>query len=456
MSSSLAIAGVTAALLDLLNNGMVDNDINPPKVPPNVVVSAVPPDHIGTGSGTEKDALNLFLYQVTPNLGWRNAGLPSRDSDGTRRLTNPPLALDLHYLLTAYGSKNMNAEILLGYGMEVLHKNPGLSRQQLRDALQNPTTVTGAPIAGVLGSLSALDLADQVEAIKVTPVFLTMEELSKLWTSMQARYRPSMAYMVSVVLIQQTTALRSPPPVLQRGKDDHGPIAQALPYPQLNRVRPMGSDQLPAVRLGEEIWVDGANFGDPSTFTARFVHSKTQTELLPAITEVLSPNLLKLTLPAPAVGMSVWPVGIYSLRLQTQIQDAPGHSITSSSNGIPVVLAPLITVSPLTHVHGNLNLMISCAPRLPDAREKTIVRLLFGDREIAPDTIDAPDPDPSKPTLIHFTVPSVPAQTAPYMVRLRMSDAGSGDGIDSLPVKITGQPPRQLLEIDPQQQVTVT
>ena len=51
------------------------------------------------------NVLNFFLYQVTPNLGWRNADLPSRENGGSRT-TYPPLALDLHYLLTAYGSQD--------------------------------------------------------------------------------------------------------------------------------------------------------------------------------------------------------------------------------------------------------------------------------------------------------------------------------------------------------------
>lgn len=57
------------------------------------------PDRIETGD-RKRNQVNLFLYQVTPNPGWRNTGLPSLDSRGDGRLSNPPLALDLHYLLT--------------------------------------------------------------------------------------------------------------------------------------------------------------------------------------------------------------------------------------------------------------------------------------------------------------------------------------------------------------------
>ena len=124
MSSPLAIAAVTAVLKDLLNEGLINNDLAQVG---SFSVSATPPDRITTGD-TEPNRLNWFLYQVTPNPGWRNEGLPSFASQGGR-LTNPPLALDLHYLLTAYGHVDLNAEILLGYAMELLHDTPVLTRE---------------------------------------------------------------------------------------------------------------------------------------------------------------------------------------------------------------------------------------------------------------------------------------------------------------------------------------
>jgi hypothetical protein len=75
--------------------------------------------------------------------------------------------------------------------MQLLHETPVLSRAQLRTVLGAPSPVNGAisPLPAIFGPLSAIDLADQVELIKLTPVFLTTEELSKIWTAMQARYR---------------------------------------------------------------------------------------------------------------------------------------------------------------------------------------------------------------------------------------------------------------------------
>ena len=90
MSSALALAGVTYVLRDLLNDGLINNNT----LDSDVRVTARPPARDPSAATAQESQLNLFLYQVSPNTGWRNASLPSRDFGGAR-ITNPPLALDL-------------------------------------------------------------------------------------------------------------------------------------------------------------------------------------------------------------------------------------------------------------------------------------------------------------------------------------------------------------------------
>ena len=104
----------------------------------SVTVSVLAPDRVVPPSASEASQINLFLYLVTPNPGWRNEQLPSRDASGRQRLTNPPLALDLHYLLSVYSGGDLHAEILLGYAMQLLHEMPVLTRDAIRTAL-NPS-----------------------------------------------------------------------------------------------------------------------------------------------------------------------------------------------------------------------------------------------------------------------------------------------------------------------------
>jgi Pvc16 N-terminal domain len=426
MSNALAIAAVTAALKDLIGNGLLGLDLSSIG---SVTVSALPPDRIATGQ-TEPNQLNLFLYQVTPNTGWRNHALPARDANGAR-IGNPPLALDLHYMLTAYGAQDLSAEALLGFAMQFLHETPMLSRAQLR-------TVLGPP-SPPFGNLSALSLAEQVEWLKITPQFLGAEELSKLWTAMQARYRPSMAYQVSVVLIESDATARAALPVLKRGAGDRGPFAMANAGPSLNRVRPALSDLLPAARLGDELLLSGHRLHADGV-SAVFENARTDSvQTLPTIAGT-NDRELRVQLPnaADAGAMAGWGIGMYALRLRS---DTPGVP-TMYSNAVPMALSPQIVVSPLAAAPGDIAMSIVCSPRLHPTQNEH-VRLIFGDIEIAADTIDTPA-DETQPTTLTFTVRDAVAGS--YPIRLRV------DGIDSLPIQIT---PGTGIDFDPQQTVVV-
>lgn len=213
MSTALAIASVTHVLKDLLNNGLIDHDITG-IMGGNVLVTAVAPDRIDT-SANELSQLNLFMYLVTANTGWNAQGMPSLNNNGNR-ISNPPLALDLHYLLSAYGAVELHTEILLGYGMQLLHENPVLSKNAIQNSLSPPLNVSGNDLPARLKSLSTSELADQVEQIKITPQPLNLDEISKLWSAFQAKYRPSSAYKITVVLIESKKSVKAALPVQAR------------------------------------------------------------------------------------------------------------------------------------------------------------------------------------------------------------------------------------------------
>ncbi len=443
MSGALAIAGVTATLKDLLNEGLLNHDLS---ALGSFAVTAQAPDRIVTGAA-EVNLLNIFLYQVTPNLGWRNVNLPSRDTRGNR-LSNPPLALDLHYLVTAYGTQDMNAEVLLGYAMQLLHETPVITREQLRTVLATPSPVDGNFVPGRFGTLSAVDLADQVELIKISPSYLTSEELSKLWTAMQARYRPSMAYMVSVVLIQAEGGARVAPPVLQRGAGDRGPQAQAAPPSVLQAVRNPAGPLLPALRLGDDVSLVGTALARNGTLTAVFTCDRlgivNELPLVAGAPGGASAAELRGHLPsttALAAAMSAWASGSYGVVVRVDEAGRPSWT----TNTVPVALAPRITASPLTaSANAAFTLTVVCAPRLRPLQEPG-VRLLLGTTELMPTTIVTPA-DATRPSTICFAVPGLAAGT--YLLRLRV------DGIDSLPVLVAGTLP--VLAFDPAQQLVVT
>lgn len=425
MSSALAIAAVTATMKDLLNEGLLNHDLSSIG---SFSVTALPPDRITTGN-TEANQINVFLYQVTPNLGWRNAALPSRDGRGNR-ITNPPLALDLHYLVSAYGSQDLNAEILLGYAMQLLHETPGVTREQLRLVLGIPSPVDGNFVPGRFGTMSAEDLADQVELIKISPVYLSADELSKLWTSMQARYRPSMAYLVSVVLIQAEGAARVAPPVLQRGAGDRGPQAQASAPPVLQAVRHATNPLLPAQRLGDGLSFVGNRLARGGTLTALFTNERLGIVNELPLSAGASANELRGLLPDASEpgAKAAWAAGVYGVAIRVAETGRPGWT----TNSVPMAIAPRITASPLASAAGAaFTLTVTCTPRLRSLQEPG-VRLIFGSTELPAAQVDTPA-DPDAPTSIEFAVPALDAGS--YPLRLRV------DGIDSLPINSTGSPP---------------
>ena len=211
MSNALAIAGVSAVLQSFLGNVYTGLSA---LFGGNVTISAKAPDIVQEGFGngtTPQNQVNLFLHQVTHNSGWRNQRLPSLGADGKTALGNPPLALDLHYLLTAYGSDDWQAEALLGLALLMLHENPVLTRSDISNTI---ATLPGSnPLSTALGSSG---LADQIEMLKITPATLGREEMAWLWTALKADYRPTFPFQVSVVLIEPPNTTVSPLPVLRR------------------------------------------------------------------------------------------------------------------------------------------------------------------------------------------------------------------------------------------------
>ena len=187
-----------------------------------------------------------------PISGGATRACPSRDAAGRTRLSNPPLALDLHYLITAYGAADLHAEIVLGYAMQLLHETPVLTRDAIRVALQRPPD-DEATLPSALRALAGSGLQDQVEQLRITPEFLNTEELSKFWTAAQARYRSSAAYQVSVVLIQATDPTRSPLPVLERQVFVQPDLLP--PVPTIDAVVPDAKQ--PVAQLGTTIGLKG-------------------------------------------------------------------------------------------------------------------------------------------------------------------------------------------------------
>jgi Pvc16 N-terminal domain len=188
MSSPLSIATVTSVIKSVLENGLVMHGAT--TVVGELAVTALPPDRITTGAD-ERSQLNIYLYRITPNTAWRAIPTGGEQPNGARSV---PLSLDLHYLLTAYGERDYHAETLLGSAMELLHETPVLTRETIAPTLASlaERDRSSAP--------DFADVIDFIDRITLSPEFLSMEDLTKLWSALQARFRLSATYQASVLM----------------------------------------------------------------------------------------------------------------------------------------------------------------------------------------------------------------------------------------------------------------
>lgn len=415
MSSPDALATVTATLRHLLSGAAA-------------TVSTKPPSVARVGENGEQ--INIFLYSTHYNPAFSNFPIPGEARSGEN--AHPPLPLVLKYLITAYGTNDddISGQQLMGRAMSILHDHPLLGRSDIEGI---------TPDSG---------LQQQIERVRITPDTLSLDDMSKLWSSFQsAEYRLSTGYQVSVVLIDSTRTNSAPLPVLKRGEQDRGANVTAAPAPAISGLR--FQNQKPGAEFGDLITILGEHLASDD-IVIRFQH--------PLLVDSINPSILKpidvlpepdrtdtemtVKLPAQADDADVgskWPAGFYSVALSVKRPELP--AVTSNSLALP--LSPkIVSVDPNTAPAGDVELTIECLPQIwPDQR----VLLLFGDRTIKADSIVTPA-DPSALTTLTFTVENAVARVTPYVLRLRV------DGADSIPVDFSGETPK----FDDNQKVTIT
>jgi Pvc16 N-terminal domain/IPT/TIG domain len=361
-------------------------------------VTNAPPDQAAPDPQQPERRLNLYLYQVSPNGGWNNADLPIRDANGNL-INQPVLALDLHYLLTAYGlGGEIDTHHLLAHAMSIVHDTGFLDRGAIEASVNAP----GSPVAGA-------DLADQIELVKLAPQMLSEEDLYRLWTVFQTNYRLSVGYQASVVLIQRTVETQLGPPVR---------VAQitAMPMqsPQITSVSPQ-----PATIPGT-LTITGEGLMSPGSFVRL-----PSGDITPGDGSV-SPTQIEITLPSTlGAGQNTVQV-IEPVTLEDSAETRP----LFSSNAFPFLVAPSIQNIPaggLVAAAGqNLTLDVSPAVLPTD----TVV-LFIGSTGIAA-TLDPTAAADTPSTSVTFATPSTLA-TGSALVQIQVGGVSSPLELDTDP-----------------------
>jgi uncharacterized protein DUF4255 len=353
----------------------------------------LPPDRVVIGEN-EVPQLNLFMYHADLNQGWRNATLPERNATGAL-LAAPTLALDLHYMLSAYGPHELDAEILLGWAMQLLHEQPVLTRDIVQSSLTAARAATGATSEAQATGLSTL--ADQMELVKLTPQALSAEDINRLWTAFQAHYRATASYLASVVLIRRQRPMVVGLPVQTRNI-----LVQPMELPVIEDVSPA------MLAVGEVLLLRGRHFvGQQVSDTSALFDDATTVP-----PDLALDRFVRVTVPGTLMA------GIRMVRVARAVSfGAPTDPHAGAqSNPATFMLLPRIVSPPATIARGaTLTLTID-----PPVGRRQRAALLIGSQsvEIEPRPLSAP----ATTTTLDFPIPAdfapVPAPGAPLRVRI--------------------------------------
>lgn len=410
MSNEYAIAAVTLTLRNLLDQvkALRDSDTAdelPADVKPTaeILITNLPLDE-AYEFDQAKNQVNLFLYHVEHSAAWRNTDVPGRVKNG--ETAHPPLALNLYYLITAYGQdKNeIIGHLLLGKAMSILHDHPLLSREEIRIAF------------------AVANLHEQVERVRITPQPISLDEVSKLWTGFQSQYKLSVAYQVSVVLIESKRPSRTPLPVLMRGQGDRGVLVQPFvvaPFPVIESI------EYPANQIGAQqndiLTITGRLLRGDNVLV-RFRNSRLPAELTVAPDAGGTDKKVTVRLPVDADN---WAPGLYTAKVVVNAAGEP----EKISNEFPFMLVPVITfpvaIGPLSP--GTANNYLAEVTFTPKVRPAQNAYLLLGNREFKS------LPHPAITDKLQFELRDV--EDGKYYLRLRV------DGADSLFIDATVTPP---------------
>jgi len=386
MSNYRAIAAITASLRNLLSD--VDHGI--PSVIGDVKVTTKPLDK--TREGLKGNQLNIYLYQFLPNPAWRNARDPKKGPQGAGG--PPPVALDLYYLLTAYGEGDdeVKGHLLLGKAMDILNEHPRFPVEELRIAVEDN------------------DLYMDAGLITIVPQFLPLEELSKFWTSASTGFRASMVYKVSVILIDNPDHLRSALPGYRAPNQTIRPGTASRPA-ITNLIFANGLDR---AQIGSAVRIEGRDLGAKDvTVLLASEAAITPTTIVPESIEEDAVSFTVPREPGRPGAFAVW------LRLERdgQLRD---------TNKLPMILIATVLPDSLEVVTDEATATISleCRPAVtPDQR----IYLLLGNQAFT-----AP-PRTTEKNRLSFTFAK--PEPGAYYIRLRI------DGIDSNLINFDTNPP---------------
>lgn len=302
----------------------------------------------------------LYLYQIEHNNTLRNNDLATRRSDGTL-IQQPQVALNLKYHISFYGREStLEAQRMMGSTIIDLHSEPFITPAEIKGYLD---------AAGPYSYLAESTLYDQHASIKIEPVILSLEDISKMWTTFfQIPHEHSLNYEVSVILIE----------------GDYN-IQKALPasgvntFPDPSGIAKILDIQPPYFEYPENTQVIELKCESISSSTqVRFTEAEIDVK-----PEIVSPTLLKVQVPKEVRA------GLNEVVLVKEVSSS-GNTVSQSSDPYRVIVQPIISevkeeqinspvnqesintlkvsLQPLPALHQHLTLWMSSSYRSPSVQ----------------------------------------------------------------------------------------
>jgi Pvc16 N-terminal domain len=129
--------------------------------------------------------VSIFLHRITFNEHLRSA---TRLQDSSNK--QPALFLDLHYLITYWGTDPRAEQTILAWTMLQLQSAPILD-----NSILSPSTTW-----------------DANENVQIVPADLSLEDILRIWDALGPKYRLSLSYIARVIRIDR--GLTPTPPVI--------------------------------------------------------------------------------------------------------------------------------------------------------------------------------------------------------------------------------------------------
>lgn len=430
MSNYLAIATVTACLQRMLQSS-VQLDLDGARV------TTVRPNNLG--SGTPEKGVNLYMYQVSLNPVWqKNAEVrmrSTRDAGAKKSRT----ALDLHYVLSFYGNETeLEPQRLLGSVVKILSDRTTLTRETIYETLADSS----------YPYLTDSNLADQTEEICFSPMDLSLEDLSKVWSVFfQTPYSISLVYRATVVMIEGEESAYRALPVRERA------LSGVIPFinrPLVEQVVSR-SGKFDPILANSTLLIRGKNFNSKQT-TVRISgveippQSVSETELLVPLSSTPD-NSLKAGVQSLQVIHHIstesrgengngWR-GEFTHETATQTLSKPtGFSQNLESNAIPFILRPVVTKVTVSKLEGKdedvRSAQIKVRVNLTLGKQQRIVLVLNEKSTQNPAAYMFESPNRHRDGMV-VTIPIKNVKPGEYLVRLQVDGAESILNVDSDP-----------------------